>query len=324
MATVANIVYMAELPNGEARFAAGTVGIVIDLGVASHFWQVTYADYNPGFLITAQCVDKETIYMIISITNIVMDMVILLLPLKIVIPLQMARRQKASFILLFTTGTFVCASAIKRTIILPPLLKSADYNWDVAEQFNWSFLKANAGIVCASVPGLKPFFVRYLPSFISSRITGSNDKSGKKSLPYSTVIENNRKRRNLQSESYELQSHDDLPEGSSGKAGSSDDEAKLWSGRRYRKDIVSERETIIESEPKHHKRMCGGISHTANVVGSGGIEPASLAGRNDGRCTPSTAARIQVTHETKVSYDSQIQLATWSRELFCNYFATLT
>lgn len=27
--------------------------LVIDLGVASHFWQVTYADYNPGFLIVS-------------------------------------------------------------------------------------------------------------------------------------------------------------------------------------------------------------------------------------------------------------------------------
>ncbi|KAK1544742.1 integral membrane protein [Colletotrichum paranaense] len=343
MATAADVVYMAEPPICEARFAAKTVGIVmraagvsttvisllavflriftrlhvddyllsiwkpdliitsmvmsiafldtgmkvIDLGVASHFWQVTYADYNPGSLIygtcttvtyslsvvlsklsllflylqsspdrsfriivksligsviaysmahqllsifgcrpiyascdaealqTARCVDKETIYMILSIANIIMDVVILLLPLEIVIPLKMARRQKVSVILLFATvltARSVCASAIKRMIILPSLLKSAGYSWDVAEQFNWSFLEANAGIVCASVPGLKPFFVRYLPSFISSHITGSADKSGKKSLPYSTVIENNRKRHNMQSESYELQSHDDLPE----------------------------------------------------------------------------------------------------------------
>ncbi|KAK1622453.1 hypothetical protein BDP81DRAFT_334226, partial [Colletotrichum phormii] len=173
-----------------------------------------YTSWDAEALQTAQCVDKETIYMILSIANIIMDVVMLLLPLKIVIPLQMARRQKASVILLFATGIFVCASAIKRTIILPPLLKSANYSWEVAENFNWSFLEANAGIVCASVPGLQPFFVRYLPSFISSRITGSDDKSGKKSLPYSTVIENNRKRRNLQSESYELQSHEDIPEGS--------------------------------------------------------------------------------------------------------------
>ncbi|KAL0783400.1 hypothetical protein CaCOL14_001306 [Colletotrichum acutatum] len=216
MATATDVVYMAEPPIGEARFAAKTVGIdlmitsmvmsiaflatVIDLGVASHLWQATYADYNPGFPIygtcttvtyslsvvltklsllflylrlspdrsfriivtsligiviaysvayqllsifacrfiyaswdaealqTAHCVDKGTIYMIFSIANIIMDVVILLLPLKIVIPLQMSRRQKVFVILLFATGTFVCASAIKRTIVLPPMLGSADYS----------------------------------------------------------------------------------------------------------------------------------------------------------------------------------------------------
>ncbi|KAK1459946.1 integral membrane protein [Colletotrichum melonis] len=271
MATAADVVYMAEPPIGEARFAAKTVGIedrldynfnghepcllsyrngnvvlaklsllflhlrlspdrsfriivtsligiVIAYSVAYQLLSIfgcrpIYASWDTEALQTAHCVDKETICMILSIANIIMDVVILLLPLKIVIPLQMARRQKVSVILMFATGIFitpvltarcVCASAIKRTIILPSLLKSAGYSWDVAEQFNWSFLEANAGIVCASVPGLQPFFVRYLPSFISSHITGSADKSGKKSLPYSTVIENNRKRHNMQSESYEL------------------------------------------------------------------------------------------------------------------------
>ncbi|KAK1534790.1 uncharacterized protein CCOS01_03542 [Colletotrichum costaricense] len=74
MATAADVVYMAEPPIGEARFAAKTVGIdlittsmvmslaflatgmeMIDLGVVSHFWQVTYADYNTGFLIYGTC-----------------------------------------------------------------------------------------------------------------------------------------------------------------------------------------------------------------------------------------------------------------------------
>ncbi|KAK1659644.1 hypothetical protein BDP55DRAFT_636784 [Colletotrichum godetiae] len=302
MATVADVVYMAEPPNGEARFAARTVGVgttaagvsttvvsllavflriftrlhavkrslgvddylifsswvmsvaflvtgikMIDLGIASNFWQVTYADYDPGCLIwnlrtrwfgklirlspclrilghrgttdcsmyrTAQCVDKETIHMILSIANTIMDVAILMLPLKIVIPHLMARRQEASVILLFATGTLEQQEKTQLT---------------------------------------------------------------------------------------KLQSHDDLPEKSLGKAESSDDEIKLWSGRRYRKDLVSERETIIESEPKHHKRMCSGIIHAANVIDSDDIESASLAERNDGRITPSTAARIQVTYETKVS-----------------------
>lgn len=174
-------------------------------------------------------------------------------------------------------------------------MKSPDYSWDVAEQFNWSFLEANAGIVCAAVPGLKPFFLRYLPSFISSRITGSSNRTGKKSLPYNTVIENNKKRRNMQSESYELHSQDDISEGGSGKV---DDETKLWSGSVLRKDATNHRETIIQSGG-----MSGGkqISHIdgGKLSNNGGTDNdssiANLSVAFDGR-------GIKVTHETEVSY----------------------
>ncbi|KAF6805343.1 integral membrane protein [Colletotrichum musicola] len=409
MAAESEVAYMADPPFGEDRFAAGnvrggmigagasttTVALVlvvmriftrvqivkrslgvddlIDLGVASHFWQVKASDYDPGFLIygtcttmtysltvilaklsllflylrlspdrsfriivmsligiviaysvsyqllslfgcrpvyaswdaealkTATCVDKETVYMVLSIANIIMDVVILVLPMRIVIPLQMARRQKASVILLFATGAFVCAAAIKRTIILPPLLTTPDYSWDVAEQFNWSFLEANAGIVCASVPGLKPFFVRYLPSFISSRITGSaSHNTAKKSLPYSTVIENNKRRRNMQSESYELQSQDDASDrDSAGLVGADDGgkQSKVWSGRAYRRDPVNQRETVIESRSSEvdsrnvspsddDPHANGGLVHRSKAR-----SPSPVGGRG-----------IKVTQETEISY----------------------
>lgn len=85
------------------------IGIVIVYSVAYQLLSIfgcrpNYASWDAEALQTARCVDKETIYMILSIANIIMDVVILLLPLKIVIPLQMARRQKVSVILLFATG----------------------------------------------------------------------------------------------------------------------------------------------------------------------------------------------------------------------------
>ncbi|KAK2758167.1 integral membrane protein [Colletotrichum kahawae] len=176
-------------------------------------------------------------------------------------------------------------------------MRSPDYSWDVAEQFNWSFLEANAGIVCAAVPGLKPFFMRYLPSFISSRITGSSNRTGKKSLPYNTVIENNKKRRNMQSESYELQSQDDISEGGSGKV---DDETKLWSGRVLRKDATNHRETIIQSGSVSGGRRSTHIDGS-KLFNEGGKDTksstANLSVAFDGR-------GIKVTHETKVSYSS--------------------
>ncbi|KAF6814143.1 integral membrane protein [Colletotrichum sojae] len=183
----------------------------------------------------ASCVDKLTTYLTLSIANIIMDVLILLLPLPVVIPLQMGKRQKFSLILLFGTGAFVCGVATKRTIDLPGLLSSPDYCWDAVTQFVWCFLEVNAGIVCASVPALKPFFMRYLPSIIASRMSSkgggvsSTGKSGK-SRNLNTVVAENIERRRMQGEGYELSSHDGprVP-------AEDDDEAKLWNG--YQKSI---------------------------------------------------------------------------------------
>ncbi|KAK7914066.1 hypothetical protein PG985_011769 [Apiospora marii] len=135
-------------------------------------WDITITD--------STCVDKEAVYMGLSVSNILMDVIILLIPVHVVYPLQMSKRQKTSLLMLFATGGLVCASAIKRTVILPPLMHSPDYSWDVAEQFVWSFIEINAGIICATVPALKPFFVRYLPKLLGAS-RGGNSASGQPS-----------------------------------------------------------------------------------------------------------------------------------------------
>ena len=53
---------------------------------------------------TGKCIDKFGFFLAASVANVVMDLVILLLPLRIVIPLQIPRRQKMSLLFLFTTG----------------------------------------------------------------------------------------------------------------------------------------------------------------------------------------------------------------------------
>ncbi|KAI6357881.1 hypothetical protein MCOR25_007530 [Pyricularia grisea] len=53
---------------------------------------------------TANCVDKPMFFLAASIANAVVDVVILLVPLRILPLLQIARRQTMSLLLLFATG----------------------------------------------------------------------------------------------------------------------------------------------------------------------------------------------------------------------------
>ncbi|TDZ27836.1 Satratoxin biosynthesis SC1 cluster protein 4 [Colletotrichum spinosum] len=255
----------------------------------------------------ATCIDKNTVYLVLSATNIAMDIVCLVLPLKIIMPLQMPNRQKWSLIALFATGFFVCFCAIRRTVLLPPLFRSTDFTRDVEKQLNWACVEVNAGIICASVPALKPFFVRYLPMVVSSRITGSTKKSNhnyQTSVPYSTTVENNKKRRNVQSEAYELHSHDELSLSSSNempKNGSREDVAQLWTGNAFRNDPTGHRQTIIESKPKD--------SDASSVDTVGEIAPVAGGSHGAGLRPPARMSSVRasggitVTTETMVVYE---------------------
>ncbi|GKT44581.1 satratoxin biosynthesis SC1 cluster protein 4 [Colletotrichum spaethianum] len=233
----------------------------------------------------AVCVDKNIVYMALSGTNIIMDIVCLILPLKIIIPLQMARRQKWSLILLFATGSF------------------KDYTFDLEKQLNWASIELNAGVVCASVPALKPLFMHYLPMFVTSRIAGSkcnksnpNYQNHLTTDPFSSTIENNKKRRNVQSEAYELHSRDDvsLSPSEMQRNGSNEDVAKLWSGDAFRKDCAGHRETIIES--KHRD------NDSSSIDSIGEIQPIP---EGSSRPTPQRvkSMSIRVTTETRVEYE---------------------
>ncbi|KAI8228212.1 Satratoxin biosynthesis SC1 cluster protein 4 [Colletotrichum sp. SAR 10_99] len=334
--------YMADAPDGQGRFDAGTittgalvlggvltsisvifVGLRIftrlslvkrSLGADDYFIAVSLSLAIVFYGLSIESMQYSLIAIAVyslSVTTAKMSLLVLYLrlsPDRIIIPLQMPKRQKWSLIALFATGGFVCLCAIRRTILLPPLFQSKDFTRDVEKQLNWASVEVNAGIICASVPALKPFFMRYLPMFVHSHITGSSKKSNanyqnyQTSMPYSTTVENNRKRRNVQSEAYELHSHDDLSLSSHEmpKAGSDEDVTKLWSGSAFRNDRTSQLLTTIESKT---------MDMDANSIDSAGeIMPAEGSSTGQGPQGPRRMASfhgITVTTEleTKVDYE---------------------
>ncbi|KAL4863044.1 hypothetical protein BDV12DRAFT_202472 [Aspergillus spectabilis] len=117
---------------------------------------------------TGTCIDTRTIMTVPSVANIVMDILTLLLPIPIIMRLNMRLAQRISVVLIFSSGIFVCAIAIQRTVQMIQALTSADYTWDITEQFYWSYIDVNAGNLCASVPALKPFAKRHLANVFGS------------------------------------------------------------------------------------------------------------------------------------------------------------
>ncbi|KAI1499843.1 hypothetical protein F5X99DRAFT_388409 [Biscogniauxia marginata] len=238
---------------------------------------------------TTKCANMLTIMMVLSIANICMDIIILLLPIPVVIPLQMRNAQKVSLVLLFGTGAFVCAVSIKRTLQMIDVLGGIpeDYTWDIVEQFHWSYLEVDLGIVCASVPALKPLVSKYVGPFFGSTFgRSSQDPSSKASEPYSTAIRRNKQRREAQG--YELQSRDDKFEKEASRKSSGDDELRLWP------------KNAPDSYNSHHATAVASKSGE-NVSGSGSDFITQTAASN---ISPLRGLRgVKIKKETLVEYN---------------------
>ncbi|XDG02197.1 hypothetical protein ABKA04_001812 [Annulohypoxylon sp. FPYF3050] len=142
------------------------------------------------------------------------------------------KRQKVSVILLFATGIVVCCVALKRVTYIPTLEASEDYDWDAVPDMILCFIEVNLGIVCASVPVVRPFFSRLLPALLahgrkSSGTLSSGPESGRviDTVEQKNIERQNLKRRNHgQDESYDMSTLSDA----SRCLDSQDEESRLW------------------------------------------------------------------------------------------------
>jgi hypothetical protein len=170
------------------------------------------------------------------------------------------------------------------------------------EQFHWCFTEVNAAILCASIPALKPFFVKYIPGLLSSKFGsyGNGDYSSKNSRPFDPAPAQNKLHRQAKEQAIELQSRDDVSDDMDSRhkarlenLNQNDDEAKLW-------DWKSDASHVSTALP-----IMGvpSLSHESDPRSSNSIDsPKDAAGMHRGSKVPSK--QIYVTSETKVSYGS--------------------
>ena len=312
--------YLRLSPAAGFRLAVYTlIGIVTAYTIAYEFLSILQCSPVEKFwkpALKGSCIGRMIPMMTLSVANAVIDVVILLIPLRVVLPLQMPARQKASLVLLFATGGLwvfllsqtplclfrsvandlfsnlcsVCAATIQRTVILPGLLRAKDYTWEVPPQMVWGFIEINAGLICASVPALRPLFVRYLPFLIASTLRSSQERPDDKGSEFDSLPSNkgrSKKHKKSGLLSFELQTRDDVLATGSNEE---DDETKLW-------------------------RRTGGIDQGTGGSSDGnsfdGIEnqyPGKVEHRTVVSTVDSRVASpgkgISVTKETRVSYGS--------------------
>ncbi|RMZ71660.1 integral membrane [Pyrenophora seminiperda CCB06] len=123
----------------------------------------------------AKCIPIRSIYLGGSVTNVVLDLFIVMLPIPHVWRLHAPLAQRIVLAGMFALGTFIAVVSLVRLIIFLqiPIATQGDVTYNFREIIVWSIVEINIGLTCACLPSLKPAFqmigLNKLFSFSSSR-----------------------------------------------------------------------------------------------------------------------------------------------------------
>ncbi|KAH8151192.1 uncharacterized protein LAJ45_04894 [Morchella importuna] len=131
-------------------------------------------DYDP--LLESHCRNVITIFYASAPLNIITDLAILLLPMPVLTSLNLPRKEKIVVVCLFAGGGFVVIIGVVRIYFLDKAVLSGNFDSDVSLSFMWSAIEVNVGIMCSSIPMLKPLVVILIPSFSSIHEIGYNSQ----------------------------------------------------------------------------------------------------------------------------------------------------
>ncbi|OAG03922.1 uncharacterized protein CC84DRAFT_1149671, partial [Paraphaeosphaeria sporulosa] len=110
--------------------------------------------------VPGHCIDTATFYYITSAFHILMDVWILLLPYKLIFSIPRPTREKFAVYAVFGLGAFSTICSVIRFYFLVVALNSMDPYYDSLGVNVWSVIEVNVGIICASMPTLRPLLSR--------------------------------------------------------------------------------------------------------------------------------------------------------------------
>ncbi|KAI8954537.1 hypothetical protein F4801DRAFT_575275 [Xylaria longipes] len=114
------------------------------------------------------CINEEVHLMSANIINTVTDFIVVLLPIRTTMALDIPTRHRVVVISLFGIGLIASSIGIARTYFTWLLLTTADHDttWRAWDVWLSSLVELHLGIICASVPATRPFFASHLASML--------------------------------------------------------------------------------------------------------------------------------------------------------------
>ncbi|KAH7389960.1 hypothetical protein BKA66DRAFT_510953 [Pyrenochaeta sp. MPI-SDFR-AT-0127] len=106
--------------------------------------------------VQGHCINANAFYHATSAFHIMMDIWILVLPLKLIMRIPRPPREKVALFAIFGLGVISTIASISRLQSLRIFTLSNDPFYDSLPINTWSMVEVNIGILCASIPTLKP------------------------------------------------------------------------------------------------------------------------------------------------------------------------
>ncbi|KAK7955233.1 hypothetical protein PG988_015927 [Apiospora saccharicola] len=156
--------------------ATGFVGVWTMTQVTLNIFQCTpisgFWEPGPG----VKCLPIVPGWYIAAAGNIVADILIILIPLPLIKGLNLPRAQKLALAGIFCLGFLTTAISLIRVKYLP---QGIDTTWDNADTTLWSMAECCTGILCVSLPTLRPLALRWFPRVFMALSRSTGGSSGR-------------------------------------------------------------------------------------------------------------------------------------------------
>jgi hypothetical protein len=172
------VAFLRLMPFGSMGWATyGTLVIVVLWGISLSFATIFSCHPVQGywkFTNNDHCTDEGTRLLVISVINIVTDLVVIAIPMGAFWRLKIPIRQKIILFVLLSLGLVATVASVVRTIFLVKAELEYDITWNGYVIWIMTMIECSLALICASVPSLRPLAKRYLSSKFRSTVSGSS------------------------------------------------------------------------------------------------------------------------------------------------------
>ncbi|KAK0629461.1 hypothetical protein B0T17DRAFT_457636, partial [Bombardia bombarda] len=153
------------------RVLYGTGAVVVGIGISAIF--ATVFQCRPvraawDFTVEGgQCIPFVDFLYANSAISIATDLVLIAAPLPYFWSLKLPLKQRLVICILFGVGFIAFVASIIRIVSLHNV-KGIDVTYYLVSPLNWTVIECSLGIICVSVPPLRPLFVKLTPGFLTN------------------------------------------------------------------------------------------------------------------------------------------------------------